>query len=74
MHFCLMEETNDCSLSHGLGKSSANIAEMSACMFPVNNITQPDATLDHFLNKDRSHWEAKGELASSRSMDRTAQR
>lgn len=55
-------------------KSSASMAEMSAYVFPVNNITQLDAILDHSLNKDRSHWEAEGGLASSRSMDRTAQR
>lgn len=31
-------------------------------------------TLDHSLNKVCSHWEAEEELASSRSMDWTAQR
>lgn len=47
---------------------------MSPQMFPVNNMTQLDAALDHSLNKDRSHWEAEEELASSRSTDQTAQR
>lgn len=41
------------------------MAEVSVCIFPVNNNTQLDATLDHFLKKDQSHWEAKRELASS---------
>lgn len=45
-------------------KSSARMAEMSPCMFPVNNMTQLDAPLDHPLNKDWSHWEAEEVLAS----------
>lgn len=43
-------------------------------MFPVNNRTQLDATLDHSLNKDCSYWEAEEQQASSRSVDRSAQR
>lgn len=45
------------------------MAEMFPCMFPVNNMTQLEATLDHSLNKDGSHWEADEELASSHSTD-----
>ena len=47
---------------------------MSPYMFPVNNMTELDATLDHSLNKDWNHWEAGEELASSRSANRTAKR
>lgn len=55
-------------------KHSARMTEIFPCMFPVNNRTQLDATLDHSLNKDCSYWEAEEQLASSRSVDRSAQR
>lgn len=43
-------------------------------MFPVNNETKLDESLDHCLNKDCNHWEAEEQMASSSSVNWTAQR
>lgn len=50
------------------------MTEMFTILFPVNNLTQLDAMLDHSLNTAWSHQEVGVCLVSTRSSDWLAQR